>query len=181
MMHNTKVSLIVAISKDRGIGFENKLLWKIPDDLKRFHDITTGHPIIMGRKTFESIGRVLPGRKNIVITRDSTFKYNDIVVVNSLEEAIKYASNVILSEREGSRDSSFIQNDIHYQEMFIIGGGQIFQQAIGLADKLYLTIIDAAEKADTYFPDYPDFKKVVFEEERGYKGIKYKFLDLERG
>jgi|SRR3989344_1040152 len=158
-----KISIIVAISKDRGIGFENKLLWKIPDDLKRFHNITTGHPIIMGRKTFESIGRVLPGRTNIVVTQNLNFKVQGCLIANSLEQAIDSAKKSLGAD-----------------EIFIIGGGQIFEQAIGIADKLYLTIIDAVEKADTYFPDYSDFKKVIFEEEREHKGIKYKFLDLEK-
>lgn len=167
MIHNTKISIIAAIGKNRELGKGNKLIWNIPEDLRRFRKITKGNPIIMGRKTFESIGRVLPNRYNIVITRDTEFKVGGAVVCSSIEQAIEKAT----ASAEGSGES---------RELFIIGGGQIYQQAISLVDKLYLTIIDADFDADTFFPDYSDFKKVIFEQSGESGGYKYKFLDLER-
>lgn len=167
------ISLIAAIASNRALGKGNKLIYAIPEDLKRFRKITSNHPIIMGRKTFESVGRPLPNRTNIVVTSNKRHALlakrgeqvtRDIKIVNSLEDAIQEAKNSPGSE-----------------EIFIIGGGQIFEQSINLADKLYLTIIEDNPEADTFFPDYSDFKKVVAESEWfEYQGIKYKFLELER-
>lgn len=156
-----KISLIAAIaSENRALGKNNRLIYYIPEDLKRFKQITSGHPIIMGRKTFESIGQPLPNRKNIVVTHDKDYFAEGITVVHSVEEALK--------EAEGT------------DEVFIIGGGQIYQEAIKLADKLYLTVIEGNPEADTFFPDFQDFKKVVFEQSHESDGLKYKFLTLER-
>ncbi len=158
-----KISMIAAIaSGNRALGKDNELIYKIPEDLKRFKEITSGHTIIMGRKTFESIGRALPNRTNIVITHDPDYSAAGTIVTHSLSEAL-----AIAKEKE--------QNEI-----FIIGGGQIYQEAIGKADKLYLTIVEGNPDADTFFPDYSDFKKVIFEEEHESNGLKYKFLDLEK-
>lgn len=157
-----KISLICCIAENRGIGKNNKLLFDIPDDLKRFKKITMGHPIIMGYKTHQSIGRPLPGRLNIVLLPDK-IKINGCVVCQSIEEAIDVAS----------------QND--KKEIFFIGGGSVYKQAIEFADKLYLTIVDAAAEADTFFPDYSKFKNVIFEsDEYNKNNIKYKFLELEK-
>ena len=156
-----KLSLIAAIaSENRALGQNNRLIYHIPEDLKRFKEITLGHPIIMGRKTFESIGQPLPNRTNIIITRDLEYFVEGAVIVHSLEEALRQA-----------------QGD---DEIFIIGGGQIYQEAIKTADKLYLTIVEGNPQADTFFPDYSDFKKVTFEEAHELDGLKYKFLGLER-
>ena len=156
-----KISMIAAIaSGNRALGKNGDLIYKIPEDLKRFKEITSGHTIIMGRKTFESIGRPLPNRTNIVITRDPNFSVDGVIVVHSLDEALEKA-----------------QGD---DECFIIGGGQIYQEAIGKADKLYLTVVEGSPDADTYFPEYSDFKKVVFEKDHEDSSFKYKFLDLER-
>ena len=156
-----KISLVAAIaSGNRAIGNNNRLIYHIPEDLKRFKQITSGHPIIMGRKTFESIGMPLPNRTNIVITHDPEYYAEGVTVVHSVEEALK--------EAEGT------------DEVFIIGGGQIYQEVIDKADKLYLTIVEGNPDADTFFPDYSEFKKVVFEESHESDGLKYKFLDLER-
>lgn len=156
-----KISLIAAIaSENRALGKNNRLIYHIPEDLKRFKEITSGHPIIMGRKTFESIGQPLPNRTNIIITRDLEYYVEGVEVVHSLDEALK--------EAEGT------------DEVFIIGGGQIYQEAISKADKLYLTVVEGNPDADTFFPDYSEFKKVVFEENHGKDGLKYKLLDLER-
>ena len=157
-----KISLIVAISKNRAIGKGNKLIWFIPEDLQRFKKLTSGHPIIMGRKTFESIGKALPNRTNIVISKDLDYKALGCILVHSLDEALLEAKKI-----EG-------------KEIFIIGGGQIFEQAMPLADKLYLTVIEQRAEGDVFFPDYPHFTKKVFEEEKDYQGLKFRFLELER-
>ena len=177
MIHNSKISIIVAISKDRGMGKDNKLLWQIPEDMKRFRGITRGHTIIMGRKTFESIGRPLPERVNIVVTKDMDYKPEGVIVAHSLKEVLTCHSEFI---SESSEMPKQVRDDKR-NEVFIIGGGQIYQQAIGLADKLYLTVVDAVKEADTYFPEYESiFKKIVFQKEGEWEGHKYKFLELER-
>jgi dihydrofolate reductase len=159
-MKKTKLSLIAAIAEDRGLGKDGKLLFHIPRDLKRFKKITLGHPIIMGRKTFESIGRVLPGRTNIIITRNKDYKVKDGFVFNSLKKAVKFAKR---------KDK---------KEVFVIGGGQIYKQAINSADKLYLTLVKEKKLADTFFPEYEDkFKKIVLRKKG--KG-NYIFLELEK-
>ena len=157
-----KVSLIAAIAKNNALGKDNKLIVRISADMKRFKALTSGHAIIMGRKTFESIGRPLPNRTNIVVTRDKGFKADGCEVVHSVEEAVEVAKKV---------------EDI---EIFIIGGGQIYKQSITFADKLYLTIVEGEPEADTYFPDYAEFKKIILEESHETDGLKYKFLELEK-
>lgn len=160
----SKISIIAAIaSGNRGLGKDNRLIYKIPEDLKRFKEITSGHPIIMGRKTFESIGHPLSNRTNIVITKDLDYFAEGIIVVHSLEEALRQA---MLAQGNN--------------EIFVIGGGQIYKQALRLTDKLYLTIVEGNPDADTFFPDYSEFKKVIFEENHQSDGLRYKFLDLEK-
>jgi dihydrofolate reductase len=174
MKEKNIVSIIVAMDEKRGIGKNSSLLFKIPEDFKRMSAITSGHPIIMGRKTWESIPenrRPLPRRYNIVITRDLRFKIDDLRegegfgIVNTLENAIEKAKKSPGSE-----------------EIFIFGGGQIFKEAMekGLVDKLYLTIVEGDYGADTFFPDYSDFKKIIFEKSSETEGYKYRFLELER-
>ncbi len=195
-MKYPKVSIIVATGKNREIGAANKLLWKIPEELKRFKEITTGHPIIMGRKTHESIGRILPGRTNIIVTRDKAYAVEGAVVVHSLEEAIAEAQkarpphpNPLLKGEGTSETSQSIPSPLREKvrmrgmsEIFIIGGGEIFEQALPLADKLYLTLVDAEfPEADSFFPRYEDkFNKKVFELGQESAGYRYKFLELER-
>ncbi|MDO8620673.1 MAG: dihydrofolate reductase [Candidatus Levybacteria bacterium] len=166
-----KISIIAAMDEKRGIGKDNKIPWHIKEDFRRFKTLTSGHAIIMGRKTWESLPiKPLPNRTNIVITRDPASlarrglaRLNGLEVVRSLEEALRRAS--------------LAQGD---DECFVIGGGQIFEQTIGLADKLYLTIVKGDFGADAFFPDYSEFekKKVVGEGES--EGHKYTFLELER-
>ena len=127
------LSLIVAVSKNNVIGADNGLLWQMPADLKHFKAVTIGYTIIMGRKTYESIGRPLPERKNIVVTRQEDFKAEGCEVVNSLQDAVD------LCLRE--------------QEVFIVGGGEIYKQAIHAADKIYLTRIYGMFEGDTVFPE----------------------------
>lgn len=184
-----KISIIAAIGKNRELGKGGKIPWHISEDFKRFKEITSGHPVIMGRKTWESLPfKPLPNRTNMVVTRDSSLSFargrlaklggeKRVVVCSSLEQALEKAK------------------EIEKSEIFIIGGGQIYAQALSLADKLYLTIVEGNFDADTFFPDYAEFKKVVFEEKgepaltlasrrsgrRGRsEGYKYKFLELER-
>lgn len=155
------ISIICAIDKNRAIGKGNGLLWRIPEDLKRFKNITSGHAIIMGRKTFESIGRPLPNRTNIIVTSDKSFIAENCIICHTIEEALIEAKKI---ERE---------------EIFIIGGGQIYNQTINSADKLYLTLVDGEFEADTFFPEYDNFK--ITKEESGYdENHKYKFLELEK-
>ena len=158
------ISLIAAIDEQRGLGKNNELLFKIPEDQRRFREITRGHAIIMGRKTFESIGRPLPDRTNIVITRDEHFKSEGITVVHSINEAIHKAR----------------EKEIEQDEVFIIGGGEIYAQAMSRADRLYLTIVKGTYDADTFFPDYSAFTHTEFEEERKKEGFEYKFVNLTK-
>jgi len=159
-MKNPMISIICALAGNGAIGKDNKLLWHIPEDLKRFKDLTMGKPLIMGRKTFESIGKPLPGRTNIIVTKDPNYKAAGCLVCDSLEKAIDQAKG------------------INNEEVFIIGGGQIYHQSISLADKLYLTLVAGEYEADTFFPDYSSFKKVIFEEAKSSNGCNYKFLEL---
>ncbi len=156
------VSLIAAIDEGRAIGKDNALIWDLPSDLKRFKQITSGHPIIMGRKTFESIGRPLPNRTNIIITRDQNYTADGCVVTHSLDEALEKAMA------------------IEQQEIFIIGGGQIFEQAISRADKLYLTVVEGTHGADSFFPDYSAFTKILKKESGSGSGLNFTYLELAR-
>jgi len=157
------------MGRGRVIGKDNKLLWHIPEDLKRFKQLTLGHPVVMGRKTFESIvtslGKPLPWRTNIVVTRDTAWSFPspEVVAVHSIEEAVEKAA--ALDE----------------QEIFIEGGGQIWEQSIGMADKLYLTLIDDEKESDALFPEYESlFTKITFHEHREHEGLKYLWVDLEK-
>jgi len=132
-MANENLSIIAAIGKNNELGLDNKLPWKLPDDMKRFRELTKGHAVIMGRKTYESIGRPLPDRKNIVITRRADYKADGCTVVGSIEDAIKAAGD----------DT----------EPFVIGGSEIYDLAMPFANKLYLTFVDAEPDADVYFPE----------------------------
>jgi dihydrofolate reductase len=157
-----KVSVISALAENRAIGKDNRLLWHIPEDLKRFQKLTRGHVVIMGRKTFESIGRVLPERVNIVISRDLDFKPENCLVASSFEDALEKA------------------RQIEKDEIFIIGGGQVYNQAISQADKLYLTIVPGSYEADTFFPDYSAFKKITYREEFACGDKICAFVELEK-
>jgi dihydrofolate reductase len=128
------VSLIVAMDERGGIGKNNRLPWHLPSDLKRFKNLTMGHHLVMGRKTYETIGKPLPGRVMIVVTHQKDYFLEGCMVARSLRDAIKLAK------------------DDHESEVFIIGGGEIFQQAIDLADKLYLTTVHVNVDADVSFP-----------------------------
>ena len=155
--------MIVALAQnDRGIGRNNKLMWHIPNDLPRFKKITSGHPIIMGRKTYESIGRPLPNRTNIIITRNRSFSAPGCIVTNSLDKSLEIAKK------------------IEPEEIFIIGGGEIFKQALHLTDKLYLTLVEGNFEAEVFFPDYSEFKTVLYEEKHQANGYDYTYMNLTR-
>jgi dihydrofolate reductase len=155
------ISIIAAIGQNRELGKNNKLLWDIPEDMEHFRSITRGHAVIMGRKTYESIGHALPGRPNIVITRDDTFTTPDgCFIVHSLDEAITLGK-----EKEET-------------ELFIIGGANVYEQAMNKVDKLYLTIVHASFDADTFFPDYSRFSNILSKKESEGNGFTYTFLEL---
>lgn len=160
-MKKPRVSLICAINKNRGIGLANKLLYDIPNDLKYFQSVTKGHPVIMGLNTYESIGRPLPGRTNIVLFPDD-ITIPDVTIAHSIPEAIKIAS------------------EIDQTEIFFIGGGQVYAQSIKFADRLYLTVIDDEHEADTYFPDYSEFKNIISSKNESSAGYNYQYLILEK-
>lgn len=157
------ISIIVAVAHNGVIGGSGNLLWHISEDLRRFKSITDRHTVIMGRKTFESIGRALPGRENIVITRNPSFKAEGCTVVSSLDEALSVCSP----------DS----------EVFVIGGGDIYRQALPVSDRLYLTLVDADFEGDTHFEWNPDEWQTTFEEyhPRGEKfAHPFTFVNLSR-
>lgn len=133
-----RLALIAAHARNLVVGIDNKLPWHLPEDLKYFKRITTGKAVIMGRKTYESIGRPLPNRTNIVITRNAEFSAPGIEVVNSLEAAIELAENVSLINGVG--------------EVMVIGGAMIYEEALPQADRLYLTHVHADVAGDAYFP-----------------------------
>lgn len=167
------LSLIVATAQNNAIGRNNELLWHISEDLKYFKSTTTGHPVIMGRKTYESIGRPLPGRRNIVVTRGTIAEpqvknpqTTSFEVSNNLDEVISLAKN---SENE----------------FFVMGGGELYKQTFSCADRLYITKIYAeAEGADTFFPVVDEAQwKVVKESERlvdEENGIEFQFVVYEK-
>jgi dihydrofolate reductase len=158
------VSLIAAMDRTRGIGIENRLPWRLSADLRRFRELTMGHHIIVGRKTFESIGRALPGRRTIIVTRNENYQGPDdpenLSVVHSIEEAIDLAK---------SRGET---------EVFVCGGAEIYAQTLGFADRLYLTFVETEADADTFFPEWNERDWIEIEnlhiaadEKNGYPSI----------
>jgi dihydrofolate reductase len=129
------ISLIAAMDLDRAIGRENRLPWHLPKDLERFRTLTVGHPVIMGRKTFESIGRTLPGRTNIIITRQEAFSAEGAVIVHDLQTAFAECGDA--------------------DEVFVLGGAEIFREAMPFADRIYLTIVHTRIQGDAFFPELP--------------------------
>jgi dihydrofolate reductase len=158
------ISIVVAISENNAIGKDNQLLWHLPADLRHFKNITTGHTIIMGRKTYDSIGKPLPNRRNIVITRQQGLKLEGIEVVNSLAEALSLCDPT--------------------REAFIIGGAEIYKQALPLCKRIYLTTVHQTYKADAFFPElsaneWREIEKVAHLADEKNK-VPYSFSTLER-
>lgn len=157
------------MSDNRVIGNNGEIPWNIPGEQKRVRDITTPYPLIMGRKTHESIGRILPNRLNIVVTSDRDYKVEGGEVAHSLNEAIEMAAASLFRQSTGGRG-----------EIFIFGGGKLYVQAMGIADRLYLTIVHKEVEGDAYFPEYSEFTKVIEREEKEFEGLKYTYLILEK-
>jgi dihydrofolate reductase len=156
------ISMIAAVAEDRAIGYKNKLLWHIPEDLAHFKKITLGHPVIMGRNTFFSLGRPLPGRKNIVLTLEPGEVFEGATASYDIQAALDEA---------GVSD---------HEEIFIIGGAAVYKALLPYADRLYLTIVPGEYQADTYFPEYSDFSRIVSEESLETSIGTLQFLTLEK-
>ena len=161
-MNKPKISIICAIASNRAIGKDNKLLWHIKKDFQHFKEKTLGHVIVMGQKTYESIGKPLPGRTTVVVSNDQSFDPEGVIVSRSIKEGLEKAKEV---EKE---------------EIFICGGASIYAQTIDMADKLYLTIVEGNFEADTFFPEYERFSNIMSEREDEEDGRKLKFLELTR-
>ena len=157
------LSLIVAMTPDRLIGRDNSLPWRLSEDLKRFKQITMGHPIIMGRKTYDSIGKPLPGRRNIVLSRQADFDVEGVELANSWDEAVAA---------------------VGHMDAFVIGGRALFEMAMPVVDKVFLTLVNEKIEGDAYFPEV-DWE-ASFEvaersgEQKSEKGLKYEFIDYVR-
>ena len=158
------ISGIVAVSQNRVIGKDNQLPWRLPADLRHFKAITTGKPILMGRKTFESIGRALPNRCNVIITRDESFEAPGCVVANSIEIAVSSVS--------------------YSDEIFVIGGAALFQQMLPMIKRLYLTLIHQLFDGDTLFPelDWSEWKEITREDYQpdNQNHYAYSFITYEK-
>ncbi len=158
----SRVAIIAAIGRNRALGLKGKLLWRLPDDMQRFKEITAGHPVIMGRKTWESIPskfRPLPERTNIVVTRQAGYEAAGAIVVGSLADARAAAA------RAPGAD-----------EIFVIGGGEIYTEALPTADRLYLTLVDDAPEADSFFPPYE--KEFIVREEALGEGVPTHYFKI---
>jgi dihydrofolate reductase len=158
----SRLNIIVAMARNRVIGIDNQLPWQIPGELKYFKGLTMGHHIIMGRKTYESIGRPLPGRTTIIVTRDSNYAQAGCLVAHSLPEAIRFA--------DGD------------EQVFFVGGSSLYEQALPLADRLYLTEIQADYDGDAYFPEFDRmvWREVSRDKQVSEKGLAFDYVVYER-
>ena len=165
------LSLIVAMAENRTIGLNNELPWHLSEDLKYFKSVTMGKPIVMGRKTFDSIGRPLPGRLNIVITRNAEWQHSGVKTAASLQQAVAIAAEVNPQDQEAP-----------IQEVMVIGGEEIYRTAIELADRLYITRVQVEVEGDAFFPEYKESEwQEVSRQQPGSQGdIPYFFQVLER-
>jgi dihydrofolate reductase len=159
-----RITIIAALARNRVIGKDDRMPWHISEDLKRFKALTLGHPVVMGRKTFQSIGKPLPGRDNIVVTRSHALAAPGCRVVHTLAEALAAAQGAA--------------------EVFVIGGAEIYALALPLADRLLLTEVDAAVDGDAYFPDFDRgaWREISREpgSAPGPDGLRYDFVTCER-
>jgi dihydrofolate reductase len=152
------LSIILAVSKNGVIGVNNTLPWHLPEDLKRFKSLTMGHHIVMGRKTYESLGRLLPGRTTVIVTRNQQYKVQGALIARSLEHAIELCK--------------------HDDEIFLIGGAQMYELGISLAKKLYITEVDIAVEGDAFMPDI-DYSQWKLDQETLHvssNGLNYRDL-----
>ena len=162
--NNHEVVIIAAIGKNRELGVGGELAWRLKGDLKHFKELTTGYPIIMGRKTFDSIGKPLPNRINIVVTRDTNWSHEGVAVAHSLEKAFSYS------------------HELGSSKMFVIGGGEVYTQALPFATHLEITLIDAEEpRATVFFPHFEDkFILMHTSDPQKENGTEYRFLSYQR-
>lgn len=164
-MQKFRLSVVAALGKGGELGFRGKLLWRLPDDMRRFKTLTMGHSVIMGRKTWESLPekfRPLPGRMNIVVTRQAGYRAEGATTAGSFERARAAAARAIGAD-----------------ETFVMGGGELYTAALPYANRLYLTLVDAEAEADTFFPPYEDDFYVIVEEP-GIGDPPHRFIVLER-
>jgi dihydrofolate reductase len=161
-MPSSKIVIVGALARNGAIGGNNQLLWRLPEDLRRFKQLTMGHPIVMGRRTYDSIGRALPGRRNIVVTRDRAWRADGVDVVHSLDDALALAAGAPVVD--------------------VIGGAEVWAQALPLADVLELTEIDRDFEGDTYFPPWrrEDFQETARSAHTAAEGWTYHFVTYER-
>lgn len=162
-MDRPRISLVAAIARNGVIGRDNSLAWRLSSDLKRFKALTMGKPILMGRKTWDSIGRPLPGRRSLVITRDRSLTLPDVTIVHDWDEALAAAGD---------------------DELMVVGGAEIYRLALPHADRLHLTEVDAAPEGDAYFPPFDrNLFRETLREAHGPGGrdeFAFQFVDLER-
>lgn len=158
-----RVALIAAVAENGSIGLGNRLPWRLPQDLRRFKALTLGHPVVMGRRTWESIGRPLPGRENIVLTRSANRAAPGCRMVHSLDEALAAVA--------------------HADEVFVIGGGELYRAALPMAQRLLLTEIRRAFPGDAFFPafDRAVFRETSREPQRAADGLEFDFVEYRRG
>jgi dihydrofolate reductase len=173
-----KIALIAAVAENGAIGKDNALLWHLPADLQHFKRLTTGHVVVMGRKTFESIGKPLPNRTNIVVTRQPDYRAEGCKVVHSLEEAIDEMRG------EPQRSTNNEARTTKHEQLFIIGGAELYEQALPLADKLYLTEVKASPEGDVFFPtinltDWDELSRLPHPADERHAHA-FEFVELER-
>jgi dihydrofolate reductase len=166
-MFSPIVTQIAIISENRVLAntkLSNKsgIPWKIKNDLKRFKEITSRHPVIMGRNTYEAMGKPLPNRTNIIITHNPNYEATGSVVVTSIQEALDWARTT------------------ETEEIFIVGGGKIYTEALSFTDRLYLTIVEEECEGDIFFPEYTEFTNILSQEFHQEEGLKYQFINLSR-
>ncbi|TCJ16302.1 dihydrofolate reductase [Parasulfuritortus cantonensis] len=162
-MTTSRLSLIVAMARNRAIGIDNQLPWHLPEDLKHFKNLTMGHHLIMGRKTYESIGRPLPGRTTVIVSRDPGYRMDGCLVAHSLDEAQRLAAG----------DA----------EMFFVGGASLYAQAMDRVDRLYITEIQADYPADAWFPEFDrgaTWRESSRAHQRSAAGLAYDFVVYDR-
>jgi dihydrofolate reductase len=153
------LSLICIIGTNRALAYKGAQPWHIPEDMERFKRLTMDNTVVMGRKTFEAMDAPLPGRTNIVLSRNESYQAPGCIVCRSLDEAIERADS---------------------EEVFVIGGGDVCAQAIGKADRLYLTVVEDEPPADTFFPDYSEFRPRKIRGPHEYEGLVYSYIDFWR-
>ena len=161
-MSMSSLSIIVAVARNRVIGNNNALPWHLPEDLKRFRALTTGHHIIMGRKTYESLNRLLPNRTTVIVTRNSDYKVEGALIATSLQQAIGLCGDD--------------------NEVFLIGGAELYRDGLQLAHKLYLTAIDAEYTGDAFLPDLDlsEWKETLREPHVSAQGLGFTYITYQR-